>query len=345
MINKLMVTLVLAWAVLFARQANCETTGTTLRIATVAPAGSSFHKHLVALGAEWHKGPGSPRMDIYPGTQGGEPQIVRRLRVGQIQGAMLTAIGLAEIDRSVTALQYMPMMFRDWAEVDAARESVRADLESRMAAAGYVVLFWGDAGWVRYFSSTPVRRPADLRPLRVYASTGDQSSVQMLNAYYKPVVLDPDKLLLGLRNGMLDAVPLPAFLANFTQVPSYAPYMLDLNWAPIVGALVVTKKSWDALDPATRDWLRSTSQRAGQTIRAASRGEDDAAIAAMREKQGLKVVTPTAAELEEWRITVSAAYPEIRGHIVPAATYDAVLQALTKHRAKVALSRPALTGR
>jgi TRAP-type C4-dicarboxylate transport system substrate-binding protein len=322
-----------------APSSHAQSSATLLRIATVAPPGSSFHKQLVALGAEWSKGPGAVRMDVYPGTQGGETQIVRRMRVGQVQGAMLTAIGLAEIDRSVTALQYMPMMFQSWDEVDAARESVRASLEAKLDAAGYIVLFWGDAGWVRYFSNKPVRRPADLKPMRVYASTGEGDSVRMLSAYYQPVVLDPDKMLLGLRNGMLDAVPLPAFLANFSQLPAYAPYMLDLRWAPVVGALVVTRRSWAALDEPTRAWLRSTSERAGTAIRAASRAEDDAAIRAMREKQGLKVVTPSPEEFEEWRATVAAAYPLIRDQLVPAPMYDTVTLALTKHRARAAVTR------
>ena len=126
--------------------------GTELRIATVAPAGSSFHKRLQTLGNEWSRGAGGVSMNIYAGTQGGELQIVRRMRVGQIQGAMLTSVGLAQIERSVTALQYMPMMFRDWDDVDAVREKLRPDLERRLSDAGYVVMFWADAGWVRYFS-------------------------------------------------------------------------------------------------------------------------------------------------------------------------------------------------
>jgi TRAP-type transport system periplasmic protein len=327
-----LLSIIMLGAAATARAASPDS-GPTLRIATVAPAGSSFHKQLLALGAEWSKGPGGVRIDVYPGTQGGESQIVRRMRVGQIQGAMLTAVGLADLDRSVTALQYMPMMFRDWDEVDVAREQVRADLERRLESAGYVLLFWGDAGWVRYFSKQPVHRPADLRPMRVYASTGEQVSVQMLSAYYKPVPLDPDKLLLGLRNGMIDAVPMPAFLANFSQVPSYAPYMLDLKWSPIVGALVVSKAAWDSLDAPTRDWLRATSERAGRAIRAASRAQDDAAITAMCQQQGLKVTKLTPQQLEDWRVAVADVYPAIRERLVPAETFDQVVSALAAYRA------------
>ena len=48
------------------------------------------------MGDQWRSAPGGGVvLDIYPGTQGGEPTIVRRMnpRVAQLDGAMLTAVG------------------------------------------------------------------------------------------------------------------------------------------------------------------------------------------------------------------------------------------------------------
>lgn len=299
-----------------------------LRIATVAPAGSSFHKRLQSLGAEWSRGPGGVTMNIYPGTQGGELQIVRRMRVGQIQGAMLTSVGLGQLDRSVTALQLMPLMFKDWEDVDRVRERLRPELEKRLRDAGYVVMFWADAGWVRYFSRTPIRTVRDLKPMRVFASSGDPDSIEMMKDYYTPVMLEPDQILLGLRNGMIDALPVPAFLANFNQVATYAPYMLDLNWAPITGALVVTEKAWKQLDPATQVWLRESSDRAGDEMRRASRAEDEQAVQAMKEKHGLKIVSLTPEADREFRTEVARIYPRIRGKLVPETMFDMAVATL-----------------
>lgn len=299
-----------------------------LRIATVAPSGSSFHKRLQALSSEWSRGPGGMAMNIYPGTQGGELQIVRRMRVGQIQGAALTSVGLGQLDRSVTALQFMPLMFRDWEDVDRVREKLRPDFERRLKEAGFVVMFWADAGWVRYFSKTPIRSVKDLKPMRVYASSGDPDSIEMMKAYYTPVVLEPDQILLGLRNGMIDALPVPAFLANFNQVATYAPYMLDLNWAPITGALVVTDKAWKQLDAASQAWLRETSERAGVEMRRAARAEDEAAVQAMKDKHGLKVVALTPEAEREFRSEVARMYPRIRGALVPESMFDATVATL-----------------
>jgi TRAP-type C4-dicarboxylate transport system substrate-binding protein len=307
--------------------------GPVLRFATVVPSGSGFHQRLLALSAEWQKGPGGARMDIYAGTQGGESQIVRRLRVGQIQGAMLTSDGLGEIEPGITALQYMPMMFRSWEEVDYARDAVKTELEARLAKAGYVVLIWGDAGWVRFFSKTPIRSVKDLKSMRVFASLANPESFEMLRAYYTPVALDPDKILLGLRNGMIDALPVPASFANFGQVASQAPYMLDMRWAPVTGALIVTRRAWDALDAPTREWIKGACDRAGPGIRQSARAEDDAAVKAMQDKQGLKVTTLTPEADAEWRSVVAREYPSLRGKVVPADTFDRVSRAVQEYRA------------
>ena len=88
--------------------------------------------------------------------------MVRKMRVGQINAAMLTASGLAEIEPSVTALQLMPLAFRNWEEVDFVREKLRPKFEQRFREKGFVALFWGDAGWVRFFSRHAGIMPDDL---------------------------------------------------------------------------------------------------------------------------------------------------------------------------------------
>jgi len=311
-----------------------QATGPVLRFATVVPSGSGFHQRLMALSADWQKGPGGARMDLYAGTQGGETQIVRRLRVGQLQGAMLSSDGLGQIEPGVTALQLMPLMFRNWEEVDYARDAVKSELEGRLNKAGYVVLVWGDSGWVRFFSKKPIHNIHDLKTMRVFTTSTDPELRQVLQNYYTPVVLDPDKILLSLRNGMIDAVPVPASFANYGQIALQAPYMLDMKWAPVTGALIASKRAWDALDAPTRDWLRASCDKAGPGIRQAARAEDDAAVKAMQDKQGLKVTTLTPEAETEWRTIIGKEYPTIRGRIVPADTFDKVSKAVQEYRAR-----------
>ncbi len=306
-----------------------------LRVATVAPRGSSFHQSFQTMGEQWKSLPGGGvALDIYPGTQGGEPTIVRRMnpRVAQLDGAMLTAIGMQQIDPSVTALQLMPLMFRSWAEVDFVRERLRPRLEKIFFEKGYVVLLWGDAGWVRLFSKKPIFRPADLKPMNVYASSGDSVTAELLKAFYNPVVLEPDKILSSLQTDMINCVPSPAFLANFLQLATVTGHMLDMTYAPVVGAMVITRRAWDKLPAETQAALRKNAEQNGVEIRRNSRNEDTAALATMREKHQLQVHTPTPAVEQEWRTEIAQVYPKLRGTVVPADLFDEVQAALVEFR-------------
>src|SRR5690242_18705592 len=84
-----------------------------VRLATLAPKGTSFEQILMAMREKWRVAPGGGvKLTIYAGSSmGGEATVVQRMRVGTLQAAMLTVVGLSAIDESVTALQYMPMMF------------------------------------------------------------------------------------------------------------------------------------------------------------------------------------------------------------------------------------------
>ena len=304
------------------------------RIATVAPKGSSFHTSLQAMGQRWKSAPGGGvGIDIYAQSQGGEPAIVRRMRINQLQGAMLTAVGMSQIDKSVTALQMMPMMFRSWEEVDLVREKLRPKLEKTFLDKGFVVLFWGDAGWVRWFSKTPITRPADLKPLKVYASSGDPESIEIMKDYYQPVVLEPDKIFSSLSTDMINAIPIPAFLGNALQVSSLAGNMLDLKWVPVVGAMVVTKSAWDKLPEEARIALKADGEKTGIEIRTNSRNEDNTAITVMQEKQKLKVQTLTPALEDEWFRELEKTHPKVRGPVVPTDFFDEVVAILKQHRA------------
>jgi len=306
-----------------------------IRLGTLAPRGTSWHRSLLEMGEKWRavQGPDSAFIVYTDGSQGGEADMVRRMRVGQLNAALLSVVGLTEIDDSVAALQKMPMVFRSWDEVDYVREKLRPGLEKRFLEKGFVVLFWGDAGWVRFFSKEPALRPADYRRMKVFAWVGDNPQVDIMKALgYQPVVLEISDILPGLQTGMINMVPSTPFYALVGQFYGHAPHMLDMNWVPIVGAVVMTRKAWDAMSPSAQQALRQAADAGGAELRAISRRENEEAVEAMK-KRGLKV-QPLTPEIEaEWRAVAEQAYPLIRGRMVPAPLFDEVQQALREYRA------------
>jgi TRAP-type C4-dicarboxylate transport system substrate-binding protein len=118
-----------------------------------------------------------------------------------------------------------------------------------------------------------------------------------------------------------------------SQIDSRAPYMLELNWAPLVGALVVRQDIWEKIPAATRAALLAAAATAGREIKAISRREMDASVTAM-EKRGLKVTKVTPEVEAEWRACVETVYSRIRGPIVPAEIFDESLRILAEYRAQ-----------
>jgi len=306
----------------------------TLKIATVAPKGSIYHRVLQDMGEKWRAAESpNARFIVYTDSaQGPEAETVRRMRVGQLHASMLSIVGLSEIDESVSALQKIPLMFRSWEEVDYVRERLRSDLEQRLRAKGFVVLFWGEGGFVQFFSKAPHTMPEQFKSSRIFAWAGDNPQVELMKSLgYRPVVLELSDILPSLQTGMIDTVPAAPLWALVGQFDRTAPHMLRINWVPIVGAVVMNAKTWDALSPAGRAALTKAAAEAGEALRA-QRGKRDEEIVSAMEQRGLKVLTLTPEAERAWRNLAQASWPRVRGTMVPAEMFDRVERLLAEYR-------------
>src|SRR5512145_3230722 len=113
-----------------------------LRIGTLAPKNSLYHQQLMELGEAWRSTQGDKaKYLVYPdGSQGGETDMVRRMRVGQLQGGLLSVVGLRDVGPAVAGLENMPVMLGSWEEVDHGREKRRPQMGKRFLGKGVVVL-------------------------------------------------------------------------------------------------------------------------------------------------------------------------------------------------------------
>jgi TRAP-type C4-dicarboxylate transport system substrate-binding protein len=274
------------------------------------------------------------------GSQGGEADVVRRMRIGQLNATMMSVVGLSSIEPSVAVLQKMPLLFRNTDEIDYVGKALLPQVERNLLAKGFVAVQWSDAGWVRFFTKEPATLPADFKSRRMFVWSGDPDQVEIMKQLgYRPVVLETADIVPGLQTGLVDTVPLVPMYALATQADSAAPYMIDVRWAPVFGAIVFSRQSWEAMTEATRTAVRAAAAAGARDFREYAARADVEAIAAM-EKRGLKVVHLNAEQERGWQAFAQQLYPLIRGRTLPAASFDEALRLVGEYRA----AHPAAAG-
>jgi TRAP-type C4-dicarboxylate transport system substrate-binding protein len=306
-----------------------------VRFVTLAPIGTSPHLELLKMGRQWQKASGGKiKLNVIASYRaGGEAAIVDKMHVGGVDGALLTLMGLSKIDPGVTALSDIPMVYHRLEELDYLQEKLGADLARRVEQKGYVILFWTDIGWCRFFSVQPLIHPEDLKRMKVFVWAGHPEQARIMKDWgTRPVLLESTDVLPGLSTGMINVILATPFSANAGQYATLAKHMIAINWAPLVGAALIRKHVWDRVPADCRQELLTIAADAGRAIKASGRKESEEAAEAMERKQGLKVYVPCPEVDEEWRQTARSAYPKIRGTLVPAELFDKVEELLKQYR-------------
>lgn len=326
-----------AAAITFSMLPDAEARRMNIKLSTLAPKDSSFDKSLRKMGQEWKTETGGQvNLILFAGgVQGGETAMLDRMRVNQLQAAMLSGVGLADIEPGVAGLQQIPMMFRTYEELDYVMEKLGPKLEERMLAKGFVVLSWVDSGWVKIFSKQELATPEDMKKGKLYTWAGDNKQTDLLKDMgFRPVPIDASEVTSSLQTGLVDIVPLPPFFALATQSYRPAPHMLDIRYTPIVGAIVVSKRTWDRISPEHQEIMMESARRYGREITLAGREENEEAIKVMTEKWGLKIREADAEVNAAWEKTSQDAYSLIRDNTVPADIFDEVVRLLEEYRSQ-----------
>lgn len=319
---------------------SAQTRPLIVRMGTSAPRDTSPYQELKIMAEKWRKAPGGGADLIISNPQGDEAETVQRIRSGQYQAAMLSVTGLSEIDPSVKALEDLPFVFHSLDEVEYVRKNLTPDIHKKFLDKGFVVLFWGDVGWVRFFSTEKMIHPADLKKMKIFTWAGDSKQADIMRAAgFNPVSLPSDAILQQLGTGQINVIPTAPLIADAGQFYGKAKHMLEINYAPLVGGAVITKTAWDSIPKASQDALRKAAQEAGEALTRRGRAESDASVTAMKTKGGLIVDSVTPEIESEWRDLAKTFYPKLRGGIVPADLFDRVMNLLDEYRATKGASK------
>lgn len=306
---------------------------TVIRLGTLVPKDSPWYQILSKMGEEWKQSSGGKiELKIYAGgEQGDEPEMVQKVRIKKLQAVALSGAGLSGILPDVSALQ-IPLMLDSYEEFDYVRDHIAPRLESGLAKRGYIVLNWGYAGWVHFYTKRPATRPDEIRAMKLCVLQGDAASfaIYQQNGFH-PVALAATDIFTGLQTGLVDAIQGPPLFALTNQWYVGAKNMLDIKFALLVGATVVAKDVWDRIPAPLQKQLMASARTAGVGLRSEIRKAEANAIPLM-EQFGLKVVHADAEAQAEWHKLAENLYPKFKATMVPPDLFDEVKRLRDEYR-------------
>ncbi len=235
------------------------------------------------------------------GVMGNDNQVLRKIRIGQLQGAAVSSGPLTQFSRSLE-LYSLPMVFRNYAEVDHVRQLFDQRLQDGLADAGYISFGFAEGGFAYAMSKQRIANVEQAREQKVWIPSGDESALRAVEAFgISPVPLGLADVLLALQTDTVNSVIGPANAALALQWHTQIRYLVNLPLIYTYGTLVIAKRRFNALRPEDRQIVQKHMSEAFRLIDQTNRQDHEAAFAALK-NQGIEFVDPTAEEASRWRL-------------------------------------------
>jgi TRAP-type C4-dicarboxylate transport system substrate-binding protein len=265
-----------------------------IKFATVAPEGSTWMKVMKEYDAEIRKESGGRLgFRIYPGgVQGDEKDVLRKMKLGQLQAAGVTGNGMTSIAPMARILD-SPFLFRDRKEIDFAYGKFGPEIEKAMEEAGYVNLGWAEVGYVYIFTNTPINKREDFSKTKMWMWEGDPVAEASFKALgINPVPLSITDVLTSLQTKMIDGVYSPPLAAIALQWFTRVKYMFDLPLTNAAGAVIISKKAYAELPADLQKVLLDNGRKYMRKLTELSRTDNEAALVTLK-KNGIVFTQPS----------------------------------------------------
>jgi TRAP-type C4-dicarboxylate transport system substrate-binding protein len=312
----------------FTNQARAEATH-QLRIATLAPRQSPLGDIYQTFKIGMKKATdGQVHVKMYyGGVAGDEISVVRKMRVGQLDGALITSTGLSALVRQVLVME-APGLIRSYPELDAVREDLAPQLEALFDKAGYKLVAWGDAGKTRIFSTSKIFGPSDLRNVRPWVWRDSATMRAFIKAAgANGVLLNLPEVYSALQTGIIDTVIASSVGVLAFQWHTKLKTMAKQAGGIVTGAFVIRKDHLATLPQEARDYLEEVSGETEDRLRVEGRKIDDEAAQTLSER--LKVINLFRAQ-RQWEEVQFTARESLVGRMYSRALLTRVQEILHK---------------
>lgn len=307
-----------------------------LKFATLAPQGSTWMNIIEDwAGKVEAESKGRLKFKLYPGgVSGDEPDVLRKIRFGQLHGAAMTGHGIGHIYSPVRVLE-IPFLFRSYDEVDHVRARLMPEIRAGFRENGFELIGWMEVGFIQLFSQEPIYSLEDMRKRRIWLWQGDPLGKAFFAASgISPVPLSITEVFTSLSTGLIDTTIAPPLGAIALQWFTKTPYMTSIPVMDGIGGLLVTRKFFEGLPPDLQALLLKSGEAAGNRLLVETRRDNEKSLEVLKNHG----VTFT----HEWKDTDAVLY-ELRDraadslakeNYIPGDLYARTRQELEEYRSR-----------
>lgn len=305
----------------------------TIKVASLVPEGSPWHRALIKISAEWQEiSDGRVRVKVYPGgIAGDETDAIRKMRINQIQAAMVTGKGLAYIHPDFYVYQ-LPFVARNDEELDYLFLHLRPELEKLLEQKGFTLLGFSKSGWLRFFATIKATTPEQMRRLKLFSLEGHSNIDQAMKAMgFQIVPLKANDVYTAMQSGMVEAFAAAPLVAASMQWFALAPHMNSFYWTPMTGGLIITNRAWNMIPSDLHPRLLQATEEILETLYVETTEVEKKAFDIMK-ANGLIIHPVPEDTVEKWQNIVDQGFAMLIGATISKDIYEQALEILEDFR-------------
>jgi TRAP-type C4-dicarboxylate transport system substrate-binding protein len=317
---------------------NAQAKPKKIKIGTLAPDGSTWLNIIRDYTKKVEEGSGGEVKFIYytGGVSGEEPDMLRKMKMGQLQAAGFSGMGLG-IAAPAARVMELPFLYENYNEVDYVFEKIQGDLFNEFKKKGYIPLVYSEMGFVYLFVDKKIEKPSDLKTVKAWSRTGDELSEEIFFKALKgtliPVNLPATEVLTSLQTGLINAFYGTHLVVLALQWYPYAKYVVDVPLINAIGVFVMNAKDFYKLSPKTQALLLKEGKLATKKMTQTTRRDNAIARQGFIE-QGIKYEKPSPEVLEELKSKTLTVYTTLEGRFYSKQFLDKVIAYRDQARAQ-----------
>jgi len=271
------------------------------KIATLSPEGSVWMERMREGAEELARRTNNRvRIKYYSGgVMGDDKAVLRKIRIGQLQGGAFVGGSLSEYYRD-NQIYSLPLFFRSFKEIDYVRERLDKRIMDGFEKGGFVTFGIAEGGFAYVMSTVPIRTVEDMRGQKVWIPDNDSMILETVKAFdITPIPLSIADVRAGLQTGLINTVTTPPIGALALQWHTQIKYLLDEPFLYIFGMLAVDRDAFFKISPEDQKIFREIMGAVFKALDRRNREDNIKALETLR-NQGIEFIRPSAEATKIW---------------------------------------------